>query len=73
MRQLLNGQDHTVGFNASILSIQKLENQEPPSESECGATLNLRLNQSLYILHKNRIWKKRMEFSFSFIIVSFFE
>jgi len=55
MRQLLNGQDHTVGFNASILSIQKLENQEPPSESECGATLNLRLNQSLYILHKNRI------------------
>ena len=57
MRQLLNGQDHTVGFNASILSYSKTRIKN--HENEYGATLNLRLNQFLHNLHKNRKKEKR--------------
>ena len=68
MRQLLNGQDHTVGFNASILSYSKRESKTMRMDME--QPLIQDWISFLHNLHKNRKKEKREKF---FVIISFFE
>ena len=57
MRQLLNGQDHTVGFNASILSYSKRESKTMRMDME--QPLIQDWISFLHNLHKNRKKEKR--------------